>query len=229
VSIETSSKEAVLPKRLAADAAGHERHVDLGRPFGPRPLDERQVALVDLPLAQQRVQHAQGAATLGEQQAARGVAIEPVSQLEVLALGPQEAQRLDAPEADAATAMNGEPGRLVEHQQPRVLIDDALGEPFQTVRRGERLGGGADPDRRHANLVAGLQPVARIGAPRVDAHLPGADEPIDMAAGNALQLAEQIVVEPLPRPLRVDLAVPHGRRAGPAGSGFLRWIQWGTN
>src|SRR6185503_16425554 len=41
-----------LHARLAADAARHERRVDFGRAFGPRPFHERQIALVDAALAQ---------------------------------------------------------------------------------------------------------------------------------------------------------------------------------
>jgi hypothetical protein len=37
--------------------------------------------------------------------------------------------------------------------------------------------------------------------------------------------AEQVIVEPLPRSLGVDLLVAHGRRPARLGGVFLQWIQ----
>src|SRR5688572_15306166 len=77
-----------LDARLSTDAARHEWRVYLGRAFGPGALDQRQVALVDASFAQQLVQHAQGASSFREQQAARRIAVETVRELEVLRFGP---------------------------------------------------------------------------------------------------------------------------------------------
>ena len=74
------------------------------------------------------------------EQAARRRAIEPMSELELLHVGPQQPQRLDAAQADAAAAVDGEARGLVEHEQPRVLVHDALAEPIEAVRRRDGLG-----------------------------------------------------------------------------------------
>jgi hypothetical protein len=46
-----------------------------------------------------------------------------------------------------------------------------------------------------------------------------------MAPRHAFELTEQVIVEPLPRSLGVDLLVAHGRRPARLGGVFLRWIQ----
>src|SRR5687768_9559733 len=72
---------------LAADAARHARRVDLRCAFRPAALDESQIAFLDEALAQQLMEHSQRAALLGEQQTTRSAAIEPMRELEVLAVG----------------------------------------------------------------------------------------------------------------------------------------------
>jgi hypothetical protein len=48
-----------------------------------------------------------------------------------------------------------------------------------------------------------------------------------VATRNPFELAEEIVVETLTRPLGVDLAMTHDRWAAGRGGKFLRWIQGG--
>ncbi len=212
---------AALPPRRDADAglAGaplrDERRRDLGARLGPAALHEREIALVDPALAQQRMQRAQRAAPLRDQQAARGRAVEPVHELELRQLGAQRTQRLDAAERDAGAAVHGEPGRLVEHEQPLVLEHDPLARasrsepPLAGAGAGARVG-----DRRHPDAIARLQPVLRVHAPRVHAHLARADQPIDMTPRHALERAEQVVVETLAGGGFVDLLLASGGLRG---------------
>ena len=83
-------------------------------------LDQREVALLELPFAQQLVQRAQRAALAGDEQAAAGVPIQPVHELQGL-IGTQRAQRLDHAVAQAAAAVNRDARGLVEHDEPLVL------------------------------------------------------------------------------------------------------------
>jgi len=69
------------------------------------------------------MQGAQRRGPARQHQAAAGVAVEPVGELQVLP-GPQRSQRLDDTEAHAAAAVHGHAGRLVHHQEPLVLVDD---------------------------------------------------------------------------------------------------------
>src|SRR6185503_8832822 len=124
-------------------------------------------------------------------------------------------------------------------------MNDALAEPLEAVRSGRGGNGRPQSDGRHAHAIAGLQPVARARTSRVHTHLAGTNQPIDMAPRDALQLAEQIVVEPLSRSLGVDVSMARGLCPGApgncslrcstsgipalAGGTFLRWIQGRTN
>ena len=145
-----------LDAGFAADTASHERRVDLIISFRPGALHERQIPFVDLPFAQQLVQHSQGAAAFREQQAARRSPIEAMSQLEVFARGAQQAQGFDDAQTNAAAAMDGEPGRLVDDEEPRVLINDALAEPVEAIRRRDGHGGRPHSDGGHPHPVTGL-------------------------------------------------------------------------
>ena len=74
-----------------------------------------------------------------EQQAAAGIAIEPMHQLNVIVRA-QQAHRVNDAEGDVGTGMNGQPGRFVDHQQMRVLIDNgSLQFGQQTFRRSRRI------------------------------------------------------------------------------------------
>src|SRR5688572_16444141 len=110
--------------------------------------------------------------------------------------------------------MDGQPSRLVEDEDLRVLVDDALGKPFEPILSGRGLRWRPHAHGRHADPIAGLQAVARARSAGVHANLPRADQAIDMAARNTLQLAQKIVIEPLPRSLGIDISMTHARRIG---------------
>src|SRR5690606_375664 len=51
--------------------------------------------------------------------------------------------------------------------------------------------------RRDAHLVAGAHPVLGLDAPAVDPHLAGAQQPVDVGAGHALEVPHQEIVDAL--------------------------------
>ncbi len=61
---------------------------------------------------------------LGDEQTPGRFAVEPMHEIHPSQLGPQAAQRFDAADADAATAVHGHARRFVEHEDPAVLIED---------------------------------------------------------------------------------------------------------
>ncbi len=89
----------------------------------PAPREQGRIVLVDRAVAQQRVRRTERGARARHEQAAARVAIEPVHQLERL-LGSQGAQSLDGAEGKPGPAVHGEAGRLVQHEDARVFVDD---------------------------------------------------------------------------------------------------------
>ncbi len=206
--------------RLACGVHGHDAFASLElvlaqggrhRAGATRPvsLHQRQVALVHAALAQQFMQVAQGAAFLGNDQAAGGVAIQTVHQLQHGSIGTCRPQGLDDTMAHAAASMHRHAGRLVEDQQSFVLEEDGgLDAEHQACRRSGgiplRLADGGKPD-----LVAVLDPVFRFDATLVDPDLALAQEPVDTALGDTFQLTQQVVIDALPRLFRAYLEPLH--------------------
>ena len=127
----------------------------------------------------------------------------------------QCAQGFDRTEGDAAAAMAGHARRFVDRQQARVLEHDARFDRVQqALRRRAPVGGFLDADRRYPDLVAGFELPLGLHPPAVDPDLPGAQQLVDEAAGRALEVAEQEVVDPLPVAIFGD---PHGLRCDPGG------------
>src|SRR5690606_38031229 len=95
--------------------------------------------------------------------------------------------------------------RLVDDEEPRVLVDDPVREPRDGLgRRAGRYRSGS-PDGGHSDAISGSKSVARGRASRVDSDLAGADQSVDVAARHALDVCDQEVVEALARELGVDL------------------------
>ena len=89
------------------------------------------------------------------QQAAAGVAVEPMHQLQSLAR-PRRSQRLDHAEAHAAAAVHGDAGGLVDHQQMLVLKNDCSLDQFDQ----------AVAERGRARACAARRPRCRTGGRR---------------------------------------------------------------
>ena len=147
------------------------------------------------PFAQHAVQLDQRAALLARISRPGGVAVQPVGELEELRLRPRRAQRLDDPEAHPAAAVDRDAGRLVDHQERVVFVDDrakssGLGPCARSCLRQTRTGGmrTRSPD---------LQPVVGLHPPAVDPHFAAAQHPVDVAFRHAFQLAQEEVVDAL--------------------------------
>jgi hypothetical protein len=118
-------------------------------------------------------------------------------QFEKTRLRPLPPQRLDDPEALAAATMHGDAGRLVDHQQALVLIDDR--QVHLEFGAGHHLLFAAgDAQRRNAQQVAALQAIRDVRPAAIDPHLAAADDAVDVALGHPLAQLQQQVVEALP-------------------------------
>ena len=107
--------------------AGHEaleRELDPAHRVAPLAAHQHVVALVDLTIAQLRMEARQRRTLLGDEQHAGRVAVEPVHELEKACVGSGVAQPLDDAELDAAAAVHREARRLVERDQRIVLVED---------------------------------------------------------------------------------------------------------
>ena len=115
--------DAHSPLALCGDVLV-QRRADFERGLVKNPLYDGHIDLLHLAFAQHAVQLDQGAALLGQDQQSRSVAIEPVRKLEHLRLRPGGAHGFDHAVAQAAAAVHRNAGRLVDHQQGGVLVDD---------------------------------------------------------------------------------------------------------
>ena len=186
-----------------------QRLVDDLQVLRPGAADECLVVLAGVAGAELVLQRHQRAALLGQQQHARGFLVEPVHELQEAGVGTRLAQLLDHARADAAAAMHGHAGRLVDGQQVLVLEQD--GELARRHVHHRALG---QAHRRHADLVARGHPGVGAGAALVDAHLAAADDAVDVGLGHALQDAQQEIVEALAVGFSVDGDALHLRRRG---------------
>ncbi len=92
--------------------------------------------------------------------------------------------------------MHGDAGRLVDDDDPRVLVEDASFDAGEHLTRDAWGITGRCAKRRNAHLVAGLEALARRGAATVHAHFTAADHAIDIGARRAFELCGEEVVEP---------------------------------
>ena len=129
----------------------------------PDSSDERRVPLVEGSPAQRFVQGAKRAAALRDDEASRRIPIQPVNELEIPGRRTRGAQQLDHSERDAASAMNGAPGRLVQDEDAVIFVQD------RTINPPDLGGRRADPlpslpkgiDGRDSDRFSGAQTTAR--------------------------------------------------------------------
>jgi hypothetical protein len=153
---------------------------------------------------------------LCDDQAAAGLAVEPVHQVEAVRFGSGRAQRFDDTVTHAATTVHGDAGRLVHHDDVVVLVKDRRGHLI-LQRARSRARGGLDvglAQRGDPQPVTGLHPLVRLGTPAVDPQLPLAQQAVDMSARHTLQLPQQVVVQALSRVLLTDHQVVHALPLG---------------
>ncbi|XHO04127.1 hypothetical protein ACEQUB_00994 [Ralstonia syzygii] len=95
--------------------------------------------------------------------------------------------------------MHGHTGRLVDHQQVGIFVENREFGGRHGTRCFSLLGRLLrDAQRRNAHQIAELQAVFRVDAALVHAYLAGAQDAVDVALGHALGQAHQEVVDPLP-------------------------------
>ena len=168
----------------------------VARAASPGALDQREVDLVDLAVAQHAVQLDQRAALLGDEQHARGVAVEPVRQLEELRLRPRR----------RATTRSRRSSRRCRRAPPRPPACRSRGAP----RLRTRPASSSRPCRWRLRCSATRTGGTRTRSPSwrrysgfdaaaVDPHLAAAQHAVDVAFGHALQVAQQEVVDALRR------------------------------
>ena len=162
-------------------------------PAVPSTLHQGGIDLLHLPFAQHAVQLYQGAALLGDHQQTGGIPVQAMRQLEPLGLGTLRAQRFDHAVAHAAAPMHRHAGGFVDHQQRGVFVHDRQRQRLR-CRPGGRRG---DSHRRHADPVAGLEPVVGLDPAAVDPDLAAAQHPVDVALRHPLQAAQEEVVDAL--------------------------------
>ncbi|MCY1547629.1 hypothetical protein D9M68_836980 [compost metagenome] len=170
------------------------------------PAHQRHITLVHSIAAQGLVQVTQHAALLGDHQQARGIAIEAMYQLQVLGIRAQLAKRLDHPITQAAAAMHGDAGWLVQHNQRLVFVDNRrlqalqqpLGQWFRLIALSQAQG-------RHANDIARLQLVLRLDAPFVHAHFAFTQNAVNQRLGHTLELGAKKIIDALAGKFRRNL------------------------
>ena len=134
----------------------------------------------------------------GDHDAAAGVPVEPVHQLQVALFRVEHPQRLDQPQADPAAAVHRQPGGLIKDEDLIVLVEQRprqpLGQPAADHRRRLGLAGA---HRRHAHHVVHGQAGGLLGALLVHPHLAGSDNPIDTRTGHTLEVGDQEIIKAL--------------------------------
>src|SRR5262249_22732353 len=154
------------------------------------------IALLELPLPQQCVDGPKRAGFACDEQDSARIAVQPMHQLEGF-IGPQCAQRLDDPEADAASAMDGDTCRLIQYQQPFVLPHDCAADSLDQLRRRlSDLRRGPNPHGRYPDLVVSLQAGVGAGPVTVDADLTLADDPVNTAPRQVPEQPVNEVIQP---------------------------------
>ena len=200
LALQVENRVRLLAARLHHHAAlavrGGElvqRQLDVLALVDPVAVDGGQVALVGQAVAHLRVQVGQGRALLGDQEQARGLAVEAVHQFQELGLRTRRAQLLDHAIGHARAAVHGHAGRLVDDEQVRILEHD--GE-FRS-RRGLGTGFLGQADRRNPHHVALAQAVHLVDAALVHPDFARAQDAVNMALGYAFADTQQEIVNSL--------------------------------
>ena len=136
----------------------------------------------------------------GDDEAARGFPVEAVGEFGFGPFRAGLAQSFDEAEGDAAAAVDGQIGGLVQDEHGLVFeqdaVDEALPEFFRWLAGGCRV---AAAVWRDSDFVPRREPGFGFAAALVDPHLAAADEAVDPRSRQALEFPQQEVVKPLPR------------------------------
>ena len=127
-------------------------------------------------------------------------------QLQVTIVGPQLPQAFDQPEVESTATVHRETRGLVDDQQAWVFIHNpSLDFTGPVAGHNRRCAGLRLMQRRNPQQIPCHQPVLRLHPSLVDAELTLAQPPVDTGFRYALELAQQVIVEALPRAVGVDL------------------------
>ena len=134
-------------------------------------------------------------------------------QLQKLGLRPGLAQLLDHAKAHAAAAMHSHARRLIDGEH--VLIVQQQGK-FAGRRRMQGFIGHffRYTQRRQAHHVARLHARVGTGTAFVHTHFTTADDAVHVGLGHAFELAQQKIVQPLARAVRIDAHLARCRGGG---------------
>ena len=172
--------------------AGHvarERQLDRAQRVAPLAADQHVVALVDRAVAQLRVQSRQRAALLGDEQHARRVAVEPVHELEERAPpGARARSRSMTPNAMPLPPWTASPAGL--SSAISASSSNRIGGSATAARAASAPGLRAGAAARIGGIrssVAGGQPRVRPDPAAVHPDLAAAQDPVDVALGDAFQ------------------------------------------
>jgi len=88
-------------------------------------------------------------------------------------------------------------GWLVQDEQPGIFGEYSILEPLEPAFGDLGFGPGSLCDRRDANAISELKPVARAYPAAVDPNLTGANQAVHVTPWYAFQLAQQKVIQAL--------------------------------
>ncbi len=136
-----------------------------------------EVALLQPAFTDDSVQPPEFTASLRDQQATAGLAVEAVDELKIRCIRPQAAQYLDHSPLNPATGMHGKPRGLVQDQQALVFMENGAFELSRHLRWRSSAALVARRilfHRRDADSVTGRQSCSRTDAAAVDTHFTAA-------------------------------------------------------
>src|SRR5690606_11225721 len=181
-----------------------ERQVDLSLLDRRHADDDRPVELARGAAGEGAREEGRRARRAGDEERARRVLVEPVDQLRArLAWLDQPVEQPVEMVPRLRPALRREAGRLVEHEGGGIGVDHERSHegdlvvaqglaPAPRRTRARRLPG----ERRYADDLPGLDPLAGRGAPAVEAELPGARPARDLAEARLGHVAPEPAVEP---------------------------------
>jgi hypothetical protein len=201
--LDEVGRDAALPD---PGHAGDQRPVDLSGRAGTEGLGERH----------------RREAGLCDDEAARGVLVQPVHEARLLArLVAQGLEQAVDVALGGRAALDGKAEGLVEHQHVGVLIEGDRAEKGSVVALARRAAGGnlrrIELERGHADRLPGVEPLARLHALHVHAQLAFAHDALDMGEGEPREAGDEEAVDAHPLFIR-----PHGERLDAGGEGVAR-------
>jgi len=161
-----------LTERIVTVAA--DRRLDAAASRARPATDERQIAAVERPLANELLQSAVGLLGAGDDEESGRVAVEAMDDARPFrgispGNAPREERLHERSTRVARRGMNDDPGRLVDDEQVLVLVGDP-----QLALLGLKDDGLPLLDV-HLEQLSSLEPVALLARPTVHAHRPGGE------------------------------------------------------